>query len=222
MPVARLVVHENPEGRQTPLLLLAALRELDPTVELVYFGARDWRLGAVRPTPKRYSAGEMILDNEERRPAKERSMKNILLAHLLKQGFAQIAKYVEPEGGDISGTVLTENGEPVSVAQHFERLCFFDRQDRGEAHMKAALFADSPEGRAVENKKTFDDYMATDGRAHYAREMKGRVTMGAGGFTGTSSALSANPVRRIVTGDEVLQDLQEIMRELGGEVPSLL
>ncbi len=221
MPVARLVEHENPEGRLTPLLLLASLRELDPSVELVYFGARDWRLGAVRPTAKRFAAGAMILDNEERRAPRERSIKNILLARLLKQGFAQIAKYVEPEGGDISGNVLTENGEHVSVAAHFERLCFFDRQDRGESIVTAALLADSPEGRSVEQKKTFDDYMATDGRAHYAREMKGRVTMGAGGFTGTSSALAQNPKRRIITGDEVLADLAEIMSELGGEVPSL-
>jgi hypothetical protein len=219
MSIPRLVVHENPEGRQTPLLLLAQLRELDPTVELVYFGARDWRLGAVRPTPKRVQAGVMILDNEEARAPEKRNIKNVYLARLLTQGFAQIAKYVEPEGGDISSTVLTEDGTPVTVFAHFERACFEYRKDQGASVVDDAIHGVA-ERKAQESKRVYDDYMATDGRAHFAREMRGRVTMGAGGFTGTSSALALNPTRRIITGEEVLADIAEIMRDLGGEVPT--
>lgn len=222
--VPRLVVHENPEGRTTPLLLLASLRELDSTVELVYFGARDWRLGAVRPTPLRLRAGAAILQNEEARSPRERNPKNLLLGALYKQGFAQIAKYTEVAGGDISGTVITETEEHTTVFAHFERIQHAWNADQGEQEVRAAVEANSPNARKQSSKKQFNDYMATEGRAHYARETKGRVTFGHGGMTGQGSALlhRGTYAKPIITGDEVLHDLQQIMADLGGESGSLL
>jgi hypothetical protein len=172
--VRRLVQHDNPEGRETPLLLLADLRAIDQTIELVYFGARDWRLGSVRPNDRRTKGGAHILKMEEARDAVHRNPKNIMLGKLLLQGFSQIAQYHDQ--GDPSGVVLDEDGQETTILADFSAR-------------QAAWLQDGGESVAYE----MDQYLAQDGREHYRRIVRGRSMFGPAGQTGGDRALIHTP-----------------------------
>lgn len=223
MPVARLVDHQNPESRETPLLLLAALRDIDPSIELVYFGARDWRLGAVRSGEARdYRAeqGDKLLDHLERARAAGHSPspKNFMLAYLLKQGFAQIAQY--RDHGDPAGLVhcvVDASGSydyETTILHDFRERDFNWRRDQGEAVVMAAAEEASGLSQRREADAKMRDYLATDARDHYARHMRGRIMSGAAGVTGGSGKLLLPDTPKLITGEEVMASIEDIMREL--------
>jgi len=178
--VHRLVRHENPEGRPTPLLLLASLRELDPLIELVYFGERDWRLGAVRPTDIRYQAAQAILAQQHRLGVNA-NPKSVMLGRLLEQGFAQIAMY--RDFGDPAGEV-----EDVELKERCTILANFTRRHQNASDRREAVFADAlaeSGGQSRRAKAEYDYHDAlNDKRGHIAREMRGKTTFGYGGMTG--------------------------------------
>lgn len=225
MSVTRLVSHENPEARATPLLLLAALRDIDPTTELVYFGERDWRVGAVRNGEARdfrAKKGDQMLDALDRARAigHKPSPKSFMLAHLLKQGFAQVAQY--EDHGDPSGVVTCKTGDhdsdyETTILEDFRQRDWWYRKDQGEAKLLEAAALSAGDPQQIEANAKMTDYLHTDGRDHYARTMRGRIQSGVGGVTG--SKIHLPPQRKIITGEEVLDDIRQIMAELGGEVP---
>lgn len=222
MSVLRLVDHPiPPDGRETPLLLLADLRAIDPTVELVSFGGRDWRLGSVKSGQARdwraFKADHMLDSLDRARAAGHHvSTKNYLLAHLLKQGFAQIAQYFD--FGDPSGTVEDYEGNHTTILEDFRQRDFHYRQDQGEQVFRAAVARASDNANDAESRRKMADYMHADGRDHYNREVRGRVNFGYGGMSGGRGRLlvpgSSFGRRKVITGEEAAQELLEIMAEL--------
>lgn len=226
MSVPRLVRHENPEGRETPLLLLASLRELDPEIELVYFGGHDWRLGAVRPTDIRYAAGQRILARQAKLGVRA-NPKSVMLGHLLTQGFAQIAMY--RDYGDPAGEVLdVDLGERCTILANFSRR-HFNAINRREETFAAALAESGGKSRKDQAHREFMDKLHTDVRSHFAREVRGRTTFGPGGQTGgrgrmilTPDALRSpadpfpdeRPAPRLLTGQDAADYLADVMAEL--------
>lgn len=218
MSVARLVAHENPEGRATPILLLADLRSIDPTVELVYFGSRDWRLGAVRPDgparEERAKRGERMLAelSNAKGMGYKVSPKSFMLGHLLKQGFAQIAQYFD--FGDVSGTVKDAWDNETTIIHDFRERDAHWRRDQGESVVRQAAAEASTNKPADE--RALSHYLATEGRAHYRREVRGRFQFGYGGMTGGTGQKLVRGVRHkpIITGREVMEDIESIMAEL--------
>lgn len=89
MKVRRLV--DVPEERTAPTALLRALREIDPSAEIVYAGDGDWMVGRVQPNAERYRMGAyaagLELDNPRPNPAALRD------AHLQMQGFAVVETF---------------------------------------------------------------------------------------------------------------------------------
>lgn len=221
MSVPRLVVHENPEGRATPILLLADLRGIDPTAELVYFGARDWRLGAVRAEgPARDARAKrgarMLVELENARGLGHKvSPKSFLLGHLLKQGFAQIAQYFDC--GDVSGTVKDAWGAETTIVHDFRERDAHWRRDQGEAVVRAAAAEASTDKKADQGKVSH--YLATEGRAHYRREVRGRLQFGYGGMTGGTGQKLVRGIHHkpIITGRAVMEDIESIMAELAAD-----
>lgn len=222
--IRRLVQHSSPDGRETPLLLLGALREIDPSVELCHFGGRDWRLGSVKEGKSRdwraIKAAQMVdaLDRAKS-SGKKISPKNYLLAHLLKQGFAQIASYFD--FGDPSGTVEDADGNLTTIVEDFRQRDAHYRRDQGEQVVHAAAVAAGEGAKKQEQDQKFADYMHADGRDHYNREVRGRVQFGVGGMTGGRGRLlvpgAPDARKHIITPEEALHELATIMAELGGE-----
>lgn len=176
--VRRLVSHDNPEARETPLLLLAALREIDPTVELVYAGEGRWWLGAVSDNEERRRMAALILSNEEKRDAVHRNRRNIMLGKLQAQGFALIETYIGP---DPTGVVRVENGEDSYQTTILADFQFRDdqwRKDQGASVFAERLAHSAREPQKAENQRRASDYLHTDGRDQYRRHVKNRLTVG--------------------------------------------
>lgn len=221
MSVTRLVDHPKVEGRDTPLLLLAELREIDPLIELVYFGARDWRLGAVRGGQARdfrAEKGDHLFDQLERARAAghKPSAKSFMLAHLLKQGFAQIAQY--RDNGDPSGVVTCvvdmsgQHDYETTILHDFRERDFWWRKDQGEENVMRAAREASGVVQQEENNAKMRDYLATEGRDHYHRVMRGRIQSGFGGATNGKLVLPERP--NLITGEALLAEMESLMAEL--------
>jgi hypothetical protein len=178
------------EGQQCPPELLARLREIDPTVELVHFGGGDWRLGAVDPSDVRTRDGELMLktmqDQKDHR-AIEPDPKNVILARLVIQGFAQIEKYTATMG--ISHTVTDSEGTPCTVLEDFRARDMAWRKDQGESVFQRRLIATTGEADRAEHDAEMREFIRTDGRSHYRREIRNRVQFGVGGMTGGSGRI---------------------------------
>lgn len=174
------------EDKAAPPALLAQLRAIDPTVELVHFGGGDWRLGAVMLTDERVASGEAILGQLLKQPVKDRNIKTVLLGMLSIQGFAQIEKYFASTG-DISGTVYVEGGLDgkegylCTVLEDFRERDHAWRKDQGAAKFAERLYLTSNEPARVENEKQRQEWLRTDGRDHYNREVRNRKSFGYGG-----------------------------------------
>lgn len=222
MSVARLIHVESMEGREPPLLLLAQLRDIDPTAELVYFGVwvdevnetpvpdadgrgitmrpereqrhapmQRWRLGTIRRTDERQRRGQAILAMEGRRAVT--NPRNVLLGKLLLQGFAQIEEYL---GNDPFGVMLVNPGVDeyyTTIVDDFRARDAAWRSERGEQVFEERLAASSDDARQAEGAATMKQYLATDARDHFRREMRGRVMSGAAGVTGGRGKLILPP-----------------------------
>ena len=177
------------EGQQCPPELLAQLREIDPTVELIHFGGGDWRLGAVNPTDVRTRDGELMLktfQEQKDRRAIEPDPKNVLLARLVIQGFAQIEKYTATMG--ISNTVVDSEGTPCTVLEDFRARDFAWRKDQGKSVFERRLAVTNGDVKRAEHDAQLKEFIRTDGRSHYRREIRNRVQFGFGGMTGGSGS----------------------------------
>lgn len=179
--LTRLVHHDNPESRATPLLLLAALRDIDATTELVYVGDGTWWLGTVRPNAERRRSGELILQQEAQRALP--NPRNVMLGHLALQGFARVQAYTC--AGDPSCDHVTDaEGYMCTIVEDFRERDAHWRQDQGRSVFQHRLTASTTDPQQHHAAAQFRDYLRTDGRAHYRREVRGRVQFGPGGMTG--------------------------------------
>lgn len=169
------------EGREAPPTLLAELREIDPTVELIHFGGGDWRLGSIRKTDTRSSAGEEILAMEAARSPS--NPKNVLLGKLLKEGFAQIAQY-KCKGDPSFSPCYDGDGWECSIVEDLRERDFNWRRDGGAAKFAERLAHTNGSARDAAQAGVMHEYIINDGRDHYRREMRNRVTFGAAGMTG--------------------------------------
>ncbi len=174
------------EDKAAPPQLLMQLREIDPTVELVHFGGGDWRLGAVLLTDERVASGEAILGQLLKQPVAQRNIKAVVLGMLSIQGFAQIEKYFTSTG-DVSGPVYVEGGLDgkdgyfCTVLEDFRARDHAFRKDQGEANFATRLGLTSNEAARAENEKQTQEWLRTDGRDHYRREVRNRKSFGFGG-----------------------------------------
>ncbi len=178
----RLVQHENPEARPTPTLLLAELRTIDPTVELVYAGTGIWWLGAVADIAERKQMAEHMMSDIERLQAWQRTARTVMLCKLNLQGFALIEAY---HGPDPAGTVKVNPGPDeyyTTIVEDFRERDAHFRRDHGRRVMETRLDETmrGPQRREAEAK--VKEYLYTDGRDRYRREFRNRVTVGAAGL----------------------------------------
>ena len=86
-----------PDLRPAPGDVMARLRELDPTLDLVHLGAGHWLLGSVQPNEQRRHFCLRILNRQYSMPASSRSAGRILCYALYADGFRPIAMYAETE-----------------------------------------------------------------------------------------------------------------------------
>jgi hypothetical protein len=193
MDLRRLVNHDPPEGRQTPLLLLADLREIDPTAELLYAGESRWWLGAVNDNDERRRRAENILAFYDTIDPVKWNMRTLMLAKVNIQGFALIEAYF---GTDPAGTVVCNPGPDeyhTTILDDFRWRDAEFRMDGGTSAVQRRLLDTLREPERIEAEAKMKDYLANDGRDHYRRNMRGRVSMGWGGSTGGDKALIITP-----------------------------
>lgn len=183
MSAHRLVRHGAPDGKEPPPALLAELRAIDDTAELVYVGEGTWWLGAVRPTEIRRQAGTRILALEERRA--KPNPRNVMLGKLLLQGFARIQAYHTT--GDPAGPVTDCEGHPCTIVNDFRERDALWRRDRGEQAFRERMARSDGTEKRTQGDARLRDFLLNDGREHYRREVRDRVVFGHGGMTGGSS-----------------------------------
>lgn len=198
----RLVQHTNPEARETPMLLLADLRQIDPTMEIVYVGERMWWVGRVEPNEVREERGRFMLSQldalDEHLKDRPSIARSIIYGKLLIQGFARIEMYFDC--GDPSGEVEVEwfNGHKPEryrttiLADIKERYAAFER-DGGEAAFARRLRETDGSIEKEQSDANFREYLVNDGLAHYRREVRNRVTFGFGGQTGGAGRTLVTP-----------------------------
>jgi hypothetical protein len=198
----RLVEHQNPEGRETPMLLLADLRQIDATMEIVYAGERVWWVGRVTRNDVREERGRLMLGQLEAlddylkdRPSVARS---ILYGKLLIQGFARIEMYTDC--GDPSWTVQVEwfNGHRsewyhTTILDDIRERCQAFERDGGEAAFQRRLRETDGTATKEASDANIKEYLVNDGLAHYRREVRNRVTFGYGGMTGGAGRTLVTP-----------------------------
>lgn len=189
----RLVTHDNPEARITPLLLLADLREIDPTAELLYAGEQRWWLGCVNESDERRQRAEHILAFYDSIDPVKWNMRTLMLAKVNIQGFGLIEAYF---GNDPSGTMTVNPGPDEYKTTILEDFRWRDaewRRDGGVSAVQRRLYETLHEAERKEAEAKMKDFLANDGRDQYRRIMKGRVMMGvnptSGGSTGGAKAL---------------------------------
>jgi hypothetical protein len=173
----RLVEHERLQD--TPMGLLARLREIDPEVEFLHAMDDLWWLGAVKTDGPgrviRRAKGERILAAEAKRT--QPNPRNVLLGKLLVQGFVLIARYT-CKGDPEVGPVYDPEGYECNVVQDFAERDAAWRRDQGEAAAQRRLGA-ADAHRAAQNA-TMLDMLHTDGRDAFDRSLRQRVTFGYG------------------------------------------
>lgn len=186
----RLVTHLNPEAKETPLLLLGELRDIDPTIELVYAGTGRWWLGAVSDNAERRERAERMMAQINALQKWQQAARTVMLCKLNMQGFALIETY---HGNDPTGTVLVNPGPDEYHTTMLEDFRWRDaewRRDQGSSHVKQRVLDTLGEEARREGDAKMKEYLANDGRDHYRRIMRGRVSMGFGGSTGGDRSLS--------------------------------
>lgn len=181
MTVRRLIQYETPEAIDTPVLLLAQLREIDETAELVYAGEGRWWLGSVWNNVERRAKAEAMMARIAELEVWQRVPRTIMLCQLNLQGFALIETYL---GRDPAGTVTVNNGESsyeCTIVEDFRERDTAWRRDGGSAKVKERLLASMREPERLEGEAKMKEYLYTDGRDQYRREFRNRVTVGGKG-----------------------------------------
>jgi hypothetical protein len=186
----RLLFFDEAPPLETPLVLLAMLREIDSTVELVHFGEsqpiwapgrtlQDWRLGSVRMSDERQKTGRVILEAESRRMVK--NMRNVLLGRLALQGFAQIAQYY-CTGTPGQAPCYDEEGQPISsILEDFQARDDAWRRDQGASEFARKLALSCGDAEREEGNRILSDMLHTDGRAEFRRTQRGTKLFDMGG-----------------------------------------
>lgn len=175
-----------PADYDAPGDLLARLREIDPTVELLYAGhdphsgEHVWWLGSVKSHGEAHDArrgvGIRMLANEERRT--HPNPFNVKLAKLSLQGFAMIERYTTKKGPPDGDDVKDGQGFSCSIVEDFAERDWNYRRDQGESAIEHKMGA---QGRArAESNRVLRDKLHTDGRDEFARTLRQRRVFGYG------------------------------------------
>jgi len=97
-------VIDVPQEREAPPHLRAALRALDPSVEVIHLGGMSWCVGRVRPTNESVRIAQRMLATywamSDRARAHPRSVRRYRLALAALQGFRPIQQYTLRELDD--------------------------------------------------------------------------------------------------------------------------
>lgn len=164
MDTPRLV--ELSVERDTPLDLLAALRQVASNVELVHIKDNRWWLGLVRPNPSQQLAASPMGET----PWSTTRDRKVLLQ---RQGFRFLGEYTDEQ---LLPTYLREemhfmlNRTEKEVERDFEAAV--DRADYGKQHEEKVI-------------RTMMDKIESDKRSIWAKAARQRVMVGVNGFRGT-------------------------------------
>lgn len=192
MTVARLVHYEHPGAIDTPLLLLADLREIDPLVELVHAGDQRWWLGAVSDNAERRARAELMMKQLEALERAQQFSRTVMLCKLQLQGFALIETYIGP---DPTSTMRVEDGEHsyfCSIVEDFRERDAHWRRDQGSEAVKRRLLTTMREPERLEAEAKMKEYLYNDGRDHWRKHMRNRVQVG---YEGT---ITSNPSTSLI------------------------
>lgn len=203
MTVERLVQFESPDAIDTPLLLLAELREIDRTAELVYAGEGRWWLGAVSANEERRHRAELMMAQIEQLEVAQKAARTLMLCHLNLQGFALIEAY---HGRDPMGTMLVNPGPDeyhCTIVEDFRERDANWRRDQGKAKFTERLLASMKEPERREAEAQMKEYLATDGRDQYRREFRNRVTVGGRGTSEERMLIMQPSLAPLITLDEL-------------------
>lgn len=175
-----------PSERTCPPALLAELRRVEPTAELLYVGEGRWVLGTVRPywpniqkaigtllKMERENASKLVAiavdaevnsDPARRREAARKSARNAAWLRVIIQGFRPIADY-------------TITGEPDSrILLDFQRRDYLFRvqPDANDADNEAEALGDHAHARRV---NALRDTLHTIGRKGWRQAIKGLTSI---------------------------------------------
>lgn len=152
--------------RDTPLDLLAALRQVASNVELVHVGDARWWLGLVRPNPSQHAV-TAPMGEAPWSTTRERKV------HLQRQGFRFLGEYTDEQ---LSASYLTEE------------LNFMLNRSEKEVEAdfwKAVDKADYSQRHEEEIVRTIMDKIDADKRSIWAKAARQRITVGVNGLRGT-------------------------------------
>jgi len=169
------------EGRAAPALLVAALKGIDASAELIHVGGGHWWLGVVSPSDMREQQGEVILAHERER-GHESNPRNVMLGELLREGYARVNGYTTD--GDPADDVTDYDGHLVKILEDFRERDYWYNHDGGKAKMLERLRISAGEGDENATRALSLDYAINEGRSHFRREVKDRKVFGFGGMSG--------------------------------------
>lgn len=158
---------EHPTLRTPPSDLVARLREIDPTAELVYVGAGHWALGSVQPNSDREQRARQTLGFYLHLPAEFHSPGPVIYARMRMQGFRHIALYSEDDL--TNGRLLLDfrerdwNYRNRAEAAYRERIAAADREEPGNVEKRI---------------ETMLDYLYSEGPSIYRHTFQGRRSVG--------------------------------------------
>lgn len=180
-----------PVERETPADLVARLREIDPTTELLSAGDDQWWLGSVTADPSytavRRQTGERLLRIEGARV--NANPRNVLLARLLTEGWVRIALY-RCAGDPSQEPVRDEDGDEVNLVADFAARDWLYRHGVAASIVAAKLRHNTGEAGIEAAHARIDDDVLSDARAEYRNAVRGRrfFTAPAQTFTRSSGA----------------------------------
>lgn len=149
-------MHRNlvdlPQAVTAPSWLLADLRAIDPSLDLIYMGQGKWLVGSVRPNSIRRQMATRMLDTAMSQLSvgarlTSRGIGRIRLALLAVQGFSPIAEY----SGVPSGRIVEDVRRKDWMYRHLsdndvQRLLDAEQEERRED----ALASAADPGRATD------------------------------------------------------------------------
>ncbi len=153
--------------REPPDSLIRQLREIDPSLELVYAGDGWWWLGSVRePTQFQIRGANLLLEQEANRATA--NPRNLLRATLALQGFRYIAEY-RSEGDPGVEATFDRAGRRVAILEDVQERHhnWAEDPEQGEAVFQDRLAVSGGEDRRQAGRARLLDAVETIGLDAY-------------------------------------------------------
>lgn len=143
-----------PQLREAPEDIRRALRQLDPTAEVLYLGWGAWSVGRVRPTDQSVRIGQRMLRNYwamgAQARASKRGVQRYRFADAAVQGFRPVQEYTQRELDD---RVVKDFQQSQWRMQHQrgDLLDEWERAEEQERQDRRAMLGDVDAAKDVVN-----------------------------------------------------------------------